>query len=61
MLSKEILTMRAMAWERAKGELQSYLQTFWDEYDDKGRQMDEVFNKSDVFIKQFIAAMEDLQ
>ena len=23
-------TMRTMAWERAKGELQSMLQTFWD-------------------------------
>ena len=29
--SKEILTMRSMAWERAKGELRSMLHTFYSE------------------------------
>lgn len=28
--SKELRTMRMMAWERAKGELRSMLVTYWD-------------------------------
>lgn len=30
MESREIRTLRSMAWERAKGELSSMKQTFWD-------------------------------
>ena len=29
MESPEVLTMRAMAWQRAKGELQALLATYW--------------------------------
>lgn len=29
MESQEVLTMRAMAWERAKGELNAVLATYW--------------------------------
>ena len=29
MESPEVLTLRAMAWQRAKGELQAMLATFW--------------------------------
>lgn len=29
MESHEVLTLRAMAWERAKGELQAMLATYW--------------------------------
>lgn len=29
MESHEVLTLRAMAWERAKGELNAMLATFW--------------------------------
>ena len=31
MESNEIITLRYMAWERAKGELQSLLHTYWDD------------------------------
>ena len=31
MESYEVLTMRAMAWERAKGELAAMLATYWPE------------------------------
>ncbi|MBD3260432.1 MAG: hypothetical protein GF334_01920 [Candidatus Altiarchaeales archaeon] len=48
---RQIRTLRAMAWERAKGELQAMLQTFWDEY--------EKFEVLDDLIKQFIKEIED--
>ena len=51
MSDKEILTMRAMAWQRAKGELHAYLETFWD--DSSG------FEKADKKIKDFIKDFQD--
>ena len=51
--------MRTMAWERAKGELLSMLQTFWPEYNHHG---DKIPNNYDVLrdtIKDFIDTVED--
>lgn len=51
--SKEIRAMRCMAWERAKGELRSMLQTYFteDEQRDKYEGMRET-------IKEFIGVVE---
>jgi hypothetical protein len=43
-----IRTMRAMAWERAKGELQSILVTFWGEQDS----FEQLTKEIDAFVKQ---------
>lgn len=44
-------TMRLMAWERAKGELLSILQTFWEE--------ESSFDSIDKKVKDFIQDVED--
>lgn len=44
-------TLRYQAWERAKGELRSILQTYWNET--------EKFNKVDKAIEEFIAKIEN--
>lgn len=31
--SRELRVLRMMAWERAKGELRSMLNTYWDDHD----------------------------
>lgn len=49
--SREIRAMRSMAWERAKGELRSMLQTYWDEHDK--------FNAMAEEIILFISKVED--
>ena len=48
--SKEILTMRAQAWARAKGELEAVLNTYWSE-DEHGKQE---FQKVDKLFEKFI-------
>lgn len=56
-VDNEILlrTMRAMAWDRAKGELQSVLSTFWG-----GRGgRDDQFRELDEAISQFVKIVED--
>jgi len=50
--SKEILTMRAMAWERAKGELRAYLQTYWSGNEEA------TYEKADAKIEAFIEDFE---
>jgi len=40
---KILKTMRYMAWERAKGELNSMLETYWHD-DDKYNEMKEAIN-----------------
>jgi len=50
--SKEILTMRAMAWERAKGELRAYLQTYWSGNEEAA------YEKADAKIEAFIEDFE---
>ena len=57
--SNEILTMRAMAWERAKGELLAYLQTFWPHYAANGNKLENGFAKADGLISGFITDFED--
>ncbi len=49
--SRELRTMRAIAWERAKGELQATLQTFWDR--------DGVYEKLNKAIDDFIETVEE--
>ena len=44
--SCEIRTMRLICWERAKGELNAMLQTFW------GDRYDALDNACEVFVKK---------
>lgn len=60
--SKEIIILRQMAWERAKGELLAMLGTYWSpsypkhhpEYDG------EIQDATETLIKKFIGDIEDL-
>lgn len=52
-------TLRAMAWQRAKGELQAYLETFWPEYDRQGKEIDKGFEDAQQRIEVFIREFED--
>jgi hypothetical protein len=57
--SIELLTMRAMAWERAKGELSSYLETFWPQYNAvSGKILDNGFDEASKKIEAFISDFE---
>lgn len=47
-------TLRAQAWERAKAELRSVLQTFWDGPDNA-----EKFNSMDKAVEDFVKLVED--
>ena len=51
---KIIRTLRAQAWDRAKGELDAILSTFYDGY---GR--DDQFREMDTAIKEFVKKVED--
>lgn len=53
--SKEIHTLRAMAWERAKGELKAIMHTFWS-VDPSGVEKYESMRKA---AEDFIAHVED--
>lgn len=57
--SDEIKTMRAMSWERAKGELNAYLQTFWSSYLPNGEKRENGFEADSKRIEDFIRDMED--
>jgi hypothetical protein len=52
-------TMRAMAWQRAKGELLSYLETYWPKYDRRGQKLDNGFEDAQKRIDAFIADFEN--
>ncbi len=52
-LSKEMHTMRAMAWCRAKGELEAMLNTYWGEGEDGDK-----YDKASTAIKDFIGHVE---
>jgi len=54
--SKELHAMRAMAWERAKGELRSMGHTFYSECD---RELENRFWNFDRLVNEFIKAIED--
>jgi hypothetical protein len=43
-----LISLRNMAWERAKGELKSILETYWGNEDD---QFDKINDKINNFIK----------
>jgi len=45
------MTMRQMAWERAKGEIESMLRTYWDE--------EEKFEEIDKAFRDFVGHVED--
>lgn len=49
--SNEIRNLRAMAWERAKGELKSMVHTFW--------QNEYQFKKFNAVLEKFIEEVED--
>lgn len=51
---KIIRTLRAQAWERAKGELRSMLYTFWQIPSDGDK-----FDRLDTLIKTLINEVED--
>lgn len=57
--SKEILTMRSIVWERAKGELNAYMQTFWPEYEMDGSKRSNGFDEAQARISKFIRDFED--
>ena len=50
--SREIRTMRNMAWARAKGELDSMLSSYW------GDDGTENFNRMQALIKEFTETVE---
>ena len=54
--SREIRTMRHMAWERAKGELHSMLTTF---QGDGNPGLSEEFTNLDKAVQDFITHVED--
>jgi hypothetical protein len=51
--------MRTMAWERAKGELRSMLETFWPEYDRLANKIPNNYEALSIEINKFIEAVED--
>ena len=58
MESNEILTMRAMSWRRAKGELEAYLETYWSEYAKDGYKYENGFEVASEKISAFIMDFE---
>ena len=53
--SRVLRTLRAMAWERAKGELRSIGHTFWSSSTSKAEQ----YADFDAAVEFFIKAVED--
>ena len=53
--SRELKTMRTMAWERAKGELQALLHTYWG----LSEKEDKEFDFMEMTIEEFIKRVED--
>jgi len=54
--SREIRTMRHMAWERAKGEMRSMVASIWG---DGGLGVTEEFTKLNDAVEEFIKHVED--
>lgn len=57
--SRELLTMRAFAWERAKAELKCYLQTFWSTFSSDDTIYSSDFDLADKKISKFIEDFEN--
>ena len=55
MESHEVLTLRAMAWERAKGELQAMLATYWPSPGEDNTARSEMVER----VRDFVAAVEE--
>lgn len=55
-----LLTMRTMAWGRAKGELQGVLSTYWPSYRNDGSKIDQGYDLASKEIKRFIKKMDDV-
>lgn len=51
--SREIITMREMAWCRAQGELQALLASYWPELDSEGKNHSG-YETAEEIIKEFI-------
>jgi hypothetical protein len=51
--------LRTMAWERAKGELQSMLQTFWPEYNHHGDKIPNNYENMKKAIEDFVGTVEE--
>lgn len=54
-----LVTLRAMAWQRAKGELLAYLGTYWPKYKSNGETIDDGFDDAQKRITDFIKDFED--
>lgn len=54
MEEKILRTLRAQAWERAKGELNAVLQTYWD-----GHGKDHKYQDMAAAVRELIATVED--
>ena len=57
--SRELLTLRGMAWQRAKGELRACLETYWTDYGTTGKEIPNGFEEADKRIEAFIKEFED--
>ena len=55
--SKELITMRLMAWDRAKGELNALLHTYWDS--SKPGEPFSAYDEANDRIRAFIKDFED--
>lgn len=53
-----VTTLRAMAWERAKGELRSMLHTHWPSWDKNGQKVESNFEELDKKVSAFIEDIE---
>lgn len=54
-----LMTMRAMAWQRAKAEMRAYLETFWPRYARDGKEIENGFDEAEQRINAFIKEFED--
>lgn len=57
--SRTLKTLRLMAWERAKGELNAYLQTFWPDFYPDGKEIDHGYDEESKMIMRFIKEFEE--
>ncbi|MDQ0035947.1 broad specificity phosphatase PhoE [Variovorax boronicumulans] len=53
-----ITALRAQAWERAKGELNAMLATYWPEWDGNNKKVPNGYEEMDARVKAFIAEVE---
>ena len=56
---KILQALRAMAWERAKGELQAALHTYYSKYKPSGERDDGQYQQAAKTVREFIQQVED--